>query len=159
MINKFKNWLGIEGVKARLDLKEPLRQEDYCIEGNIELHSIRAQTIEDIHIRLIEKYKRGKKESLKIDEFILGGKILELNFKLEDGESRQFPFRLEYEVLQSSMDKLGKKNFIVGGLVSLLKREQNVSSTFRLEVKINCTGSALPPKFDFPINFNKKRQA
>jgi hypothetical protein len=159
MINKFKNWLGIEGVKANIEFQEPLKKEDLCLHGKLELYTIRSQRVENIQLRLIEKYKRGKKDSLKIDEFVLGSKQIQLDFTLEEGQAKSIPFNLDFEILESSMDKLGNKNFLTKGLVSLLKKEQKVSSSYRLEVLINGTGSAIPPKFNFPIEFNKKRQA
>lgn len=153
MINKFKNWLGIEGVKARIDLDEPLSKEDSTINGSLDLYTIRAQSIQNIEIRLIEKYKRGKKESLKIDEFVLGSKSFNLGFTIEAGASRNIPFSLKFQMLESSIDKFGNKNFLTKGIVKLLKKEQQVSSSYRLEVTINGTGSALPPKFNFPVTF------
>ena len=158
MINKFKNWLGIEGVKVNIEFQEPIKKEDLCLAGTIELYTIRTQQIENIQIRLIEKYKRGKKESLKIDEFVLGSKQIQMDFTLEEGQAKSLPFNLDFEILESSMDKLGNKNFLTKGLVSLLKKEQKVSSSYKLEIIINGTGSAIPPKFNFPIEFNKKRQ-
>ena len=150
--------MGIEGVKANIEFQKPIRKEDSRLDGKLELYTIRSQRVENIQIRLIEKYKRGKNDSLKIDEFILGNKQIQLDFTLEEGQAKSIPFSLDFEILESSIDKLGNKNFLTKGLVSLLKKEQKVSSSYRLEVVINGTGSAIPPKFNFPIDFNKKRQ-
>ena len=55
MINKFKNWLGIEGVKAKLNIQEPLKRESGVLGASLELHTIRDQKVDAIHIKLIEK--------------------------------------------------------------------------------------------------------
>lgn len=159
MIKKFKDWLGIEGVKASVELDHPITTEQEFLSGKLHLVTIRPQYIQLIQLRFIEKYKRGKKDSLKIDEFELGSLGLELDSSLNPQEVKSIPFRIPFQILESNMDKWGKKNLINKSIASLLKKEQQVSSVYQLEIKIMGTGSALPPQFKFPVLFNKKSKS
>ena len=48
MLNKVKNWLGIEGVKANVLLDEPLKANSTALNGTIQLYTIRQQKIESL---------------------------------------------------------------------------------------------------------------
>ena len=156
MLNKVKNWLGIEGVKANVLLDEPLKATSTELNGTIQLYTIRQQKIESLRSRLVERYKRGRKEAMRIDEYSLGAKELLLNTTLAERETKDIPFSLNLSFLQSNMDKMAQKNVISRGIVKLLKKQQAVSSSYRLEVTVMGTGAAIDPAFKFPIEPNKK---
>jgi len=68
MIGKVKTWLGIEGVKIDLDLPEEFRYLDGLVTGKLYISSMSDHVVTSIHIKLIEKYSRGKKEAKLTDD-------------------------------------------------------------------------------------------
>ena len=70
MFKKIKNLLGIEGVKIELSCPSELPKTTESIKGKIKLSSKSIQIVEGITIKLIEKYKRGRKESALINEYL-----------------------------------------------------------------------------------------
>ena len=68
MIGKVKQWLGIEGVKLELLIPEGQTLAKGSISGTMRFQSMNPQTVTGIRVVLIERYSRGRKEELRIDE-------------------------------------------------------------------------------------------
>ena len=72
MFGKVKKILGIEGVKVEVFCDDKISLKSEIIEGEIKLKTKTDSTIEAIHIKLIEKYSRGRNDDKLIDEYVLG---------------------------------------------------------------------------------------
>jgi len=145
MIGKVKTWLGIEGVKIDLELPEEFKYRDGLVSGKLYISSMSAHTVNSIHIKLIEKYSRGKKDAKLTDEFDLGQVDLVQDIDIPANKRVQLSFELPFTPRQSDMDELQSSNVLMGGLVKAVKWYEGVSSIFRVEASAKVKGVALDP--------------
>ena len=134
MLKKVKNLLGIEGVKIELISPEEVNSSQGYIEGKIQLSSQSEQVVEQLEIKLIEKYRRGKEEELLVNEYVLSSMIIDTQLELKDNIKKSIDFKLAYNLLLSDMDRYQRHNIFTGLFVKLAKTLKNVRSYFRIEV-------------------------
>jgi len=145
MLGKFKNWLGIEGVKVELIIPEEIKQEDGFVDGRIVFRSKHAQTVSEVHIHISEKYSRGRGKDLKVDEYEIGriSKIEKMD--IPPHKEVFIDFALPFELDKSSMDEFGDKNILTKGLAKAAKLVQNVKSQYKVTATAKIKGTALDP--------------
>ena len=145
MIGKVKSFLGIESVKLDLEIPSRIPYDGEIIIGKVILNSKSKQKIKSITIKLIEKYKRGRRKSKLIDEYTAG--IISFNkvFIIEANKEQSFEFKLPYKIALSEMDKIGSSNFFTKTLVNIAKYVSNVKSEFRIEASAKISGNAISP--------------
>ncbi len=152
MLKRFKKVLGIEGVKVELVLDEKYKNTG-LLQGQIKLTSLSDQTVKDVTIKLIEKYKRGRKKAQLIDEYPIGKLILEGPIKIAKDEERILDFELDYKLGESPMDFLERKNFFYKGVVKAAKLLKGVKSTYRIEAQADVRGTKFDPSDSKEISF------
>ncbi|NNF36125.1 MAG: sporulation protein [Saprospiraceae bacterium] len=145
MFGKVKKILGIEGVKIEIVTDEVLHLPSEVKEGVIKLTTKTPSTIESIHIRLVEKYSRGRAEDKLIDEYVLGDTILDEVLTIASDEIIEVPFILEFVNARSEMDQMAASNILLRGPVKIAKWIKKVSSMYRLEANAHVQGTKLQP--------------
>lgn len=145
MIGKFKRWLGIEGVKVELELPDEILAEEGLIEGQVHLFSQHAQTVEYIHIVLIERYSRGRGKEKLIDEYELGELTLNHTVEVPAEGMVSLDFHLPFSIFKSDVEEWGDQNLIFKGLSRVAARLRNVKSEYRIEAQAKVSGTALDP--------------
>ncbi len=146
MFGKVKKIRGIEGVKLELIVPEKISSEVGIVTGIIKLTSLSDDNIvEGIHLKMIEKYSRGRGENKLINEYPMG----ELNRKemisISKNDIIELTFELEFVHVKSEMDKLGESNFLTKGLVGLAKKARGVKSEYTIRAEANIKGTTLNP--------------
>lgn len=145
MIGKVKSFLGIESVKIDLDIPSKIAHDSDFLIGKVILNSKSDQTIKSITIKLIEKYQRGIRKNKLINEYVVGVFEYKKPLKIEANKELTFEFKMQYNVSESEMDKIGGQNFITKSFVKIAKLLNNVKSEFRLEASAKITGNAISP--------------
>lgn len=145
MLKRVKTWLGIEGVKIELLLPEHIKKNTGKIAGSVRLYSMSAQTVTSLHFKLVEKYIRGRRKAKLTDEYVLAEKEIPVLIEVPAEDAVVYAFELPFEILQSRMDELEGRNFILRGLVRTAKAVKAVKSEYRLEVEADVVGTALNP--------------
>jgi sporulation-control protein spo0M len=145
MFGKVKKMLGIEGVKIELLVDPIIHLESETVEGYIKLSTKTASTIESIHVKLIEKYSRGRNEEQLIDEYTLGETVLDEVMDIATDEIIEVPFSLTFHHARSDMDKMADGNILLRGPIKIAKWIKKVSSSYRIEVHANVQGTKLQP--------------
>jgi len=84
-------------------------------------------------IKLIEKYQRGRKENILINEYLLSSLDIDVNLHLDVDQPEELKFKLPLNFLLSDMDKFANKNPLTKGLASVAKKLKGVQSYYRLE--------------------------
>ncbi len=143
MLRRIKNFLGIEGVKLKVEVPQPQRLKDRNLEGTVYLYSKTAQVIDYIELILIEKYARGRMKSKLINEYVLGDKVMDETLFTSDDEQIEIPFTLPFSYEMSEMDELQNKNSLLKPLIRGVKAVKGVKSQYRLEVKAKVKGQVL----------------
>lgn len=145
MFGKVKKWLGIEGVKIDLSLADEYKISDGKITGSLRLQSLSEQKVTKLSVRLIEKYRRGRKKELLTDEYRLGEISMEKNIEITPESGLEIDFDLPFEIRKSEIDEFGNQNLLTGGLARLAKLAYAVRSDFRVEAEAEIEGVALNP--------------
>lgn len=145
MLKKFKDILGIEGVKVEIVCPEVIPNGVDKIDGVLKLTTVREQTVKGIQVKLIEKYARGRKDKRLIDEYVLGEFSSAQKITVLPDEEKLIDFSIEFTRAKSAMDKLQEDNLIYKGIVSLAKLVKKVKSSHRLEGSALVKGTKLNP--------------
>jgi len=145
MFGKVKQWLGIEGVKVELHVPDKIEASDKAVEGAIRFYSMHDQTVKSVRVRLIEKYKRGRRVNKLVDEYTLGEIKLVEEIEVPAHEYIEVEFSLPFDRVISEMDAIESKNFIYKGAIKTAKLIQGVKSVFRIEAEADVRGTALNP--------------
>lgn len=145
MLNKFKNWLGIEGVKIELLIPEKVDKQSNFIDGRILLNSKQMQTIQSISICIIEKYTRGRGKESKVDEYEIGSISLDKEIQIKGFEQTHLDFALPFQLHHSNMDELESKNLLTKGIAKAAKAIHQVKSEYKVTATAKVKGTALDP--------------
>lgn len=146
MFGKVKKILGIEGVKLELIIPDKVTAETGIITGIIKLTSLSDNnTIEGIHLKMVEKYSRGRGEDKLINEYPMGELVKNDFIQISKNDIIEVPFEMEFVHVKSEMDKLGENNFFTRGLVGLAKKARGVKSEYTLRAEANVKGTTLNP--------------
>ncbi len=146
MFGKVKKILGIEGVKLELIIPEKVNKESGIVTGVMKFTSLSDNNkIESIHIKMVEKYTRGRGNSKLINEYTMGEIVLKENIEISKNDIVEVPFQLEFVYSKSEMDKLQESNFFTSGLVKLAKKVRGVHSEFSVRTEAFIKGTTLNP--------------
>lgn len=154
MLKKIKDFLGIEGVRIDLQIPESFNYDEGEFTGHILLNSMSDQTVNAVEISLIEKYKRGRKDSALINEYTLGSIVIKEKMLVKKEQELRIPFELKFVPMMSEMDKMEKDHFVFSAMVKTAKFFKGVKSTYRVEAKAKISGSALDALVSKPIKQN-----
>lgn len=145
MFKKIRDLLGIEGAKIDIVLLKDFNINDKVINGEVIVTSQTDKLVKGLSIKLIEKYKRGRKESLLVDEYTLGEIDLDLLIPVLANQTERIEFSLPFNRMLSDMDKIGKANPINAVAVKLAKKLKGVKSEYRIEAVAQIQGTKLNP--------------
>lgn len=154
MFGRVKKWFGIEGTKLRFHVLPTYPSNVETINGEIEAHSKRPETVLSIKIKFIEVYSRGRGDEKRIDEYLLGTWEYNEPFEISEGNSKMILFKLEFKPIESEMDKRANKGALRKGLVNLMKSMKGVSSDYRLEAEAVVEGNTWNPVAKTKIVFD-----
>lgn len=145
MLNKVKQWFGIEGVKVELLIPETANIKQGEIKGQLKFSSLNPQNVNNINLKLIEIYTRGRGKNKVTNEYLIGKKEIKKSFAVPSDTFIFLDFKLPFELLKSEIDEMGDKNILLGGIAKLAKLSRGVTSTFRVEVEVDVKGTGLSP--------------
>jgi hypothetical protein len=151
MLNKVKQWLGIEGVKIELLLPETVLKKTGIIQGEVQFMTLHTQTVQGFTVRLIEVYERGRGNEKLISEYELGQVTLSNPFDVPAEQPIAVHFSLPFNLVKSEIDALEERNLILSGIAKLAKLTRGVQSTFRVECEAFVKGTRLSPFDKKPI--------
>ncbi len=153
MIDKLKNWLGVEGVKVTFDDEINIDKKTKIVSGSLILSSKSDQYITTINIAVTEKYTRGRRKSKLVEEFEIGSKSLTINKAIHSEEIIRVDFAVPFVLIQSDIEEWGNKNFIYQGLSKTAKFLKNANSKYYLLAEVDVKGNRLKPYFKKEIQF------
>ncbi len=145
MIRKVKNWLGIEGVKIKLEVPTNLREGQPEIKFVLCLSTLTEQKIKGVHLTLKEVYRRGRGEHNRITEFILAEWKQEKKVEMGKNDSHFIPITLKPNWQSSAVDQWQKKGGFQKILGAWAKKWQGVKSEYIVEVNIDVAKTKLNP--------------
>ncbi|HRO09492.1 MAG TPA: hypothetical protein PK611_06840 [Saprospiraceae bacterium] len=152
MFGGVKKVLGIEGVKIELLIPDSIESESGIVSGIVRMTSLTQKNIvESIHIKMIEKYERGRGKNKRINEYVMGQTIHKDRIYFAKDDIIEVPFVLKFVHVQSEMDKYEDVNFMVKGLVKFAKKLKGVQSAYSIHAEAKVKGTTLNPFDAKPI--------
>ena len=145
MLKKVKNWLGIEGVKVTLETPETFVLKNGVVSGMFTITSLSEQQVKGVKVTLVEKYTRGRRKSKLIDEYLLGEMYLPFEQLVDKDKEIVERFELEFDTIQSPIDKFGNKNPLYKGIAGLARILKNAKSKYYLSIEVDVIGNKLKP--------------
>lgn len=145
MIEKVKRIFGIEGIKVELVLPETVREKDGAVQGKLRFHTMHAQTVSTISLKMIERYSRGRGENKLVDEYQLAEKEIVQDIEVNPGEIVEVEFSLPFHLVKSDVEAFGSKNILFKGMAKAAQLTRNAKSVYRVEVEAKVRGTALSP--------------
>lgn len=145
MFGKIKRWLNVEGVKISIECHDFLDLNSGTIEGQIRLVSMDDVEVEQLELRLIEIYRRGRGRSKRIDEYILGESLMKNRFVLKRQEDTTVEFKLLFKRTKSKVEHFGDKNIVTRTIATGAHWLKGVRSDFKLEVRAKVRDVAIHP--------------
>jgi sporulation-control protein spo0M len=145
MIDKVKQWFGIEGVKVDLILPEVTSISSGFIKGQLQFTSMNEQTVQSVQLKLVEIYTRGRRSNKMTTEYQLGDITVDKSFIVPAEQPILIDFQLPFELMKSEIDEMGDKNIVLGGIAKLARFTRGANSTYRVECEANVKGTRLSP--------------
>ncbi|MEL6390024.1 MAG: hypothetical protein AAFQ02_07660 [Bacteroidota bacterium] len=145
MIRKVKNWLGIESVDVELTVAESINLKSGSVTGTYSIVTQSEQHIRSAEFKLVERYKRGRRKSKLIDEYVIGRTVINIDQTILPDEEIKEEFDVPFQISKSGMERFGDKNFVYKGLSKLAKLAKNASSEYYLIVELDVQGNRLKP--------------
>lgn len=142
---KVKQFLGIVGVKVEMQVPDTFSKSGNTLQGKVVITSKSDQQILAVKVTFEETWKIGKGENETVKNFELGEWIAEQEFTIKAGETKEFPFTLNYSMIKSENDRMmdsSKVGSALGGLGKMLDGEKSV---FKLVAMADVKGAAFDP--------------
>ncbi len=142
---KIKQVLGFVGIKVTLEVPETFSRNGNTIQGKVVITSKSDQHILSVGVKFEEVWRVGKGEDETMKNFDLGEWKDETAFDIKAGETKIFPFTLNYSLIKSENDRMidsGKVGKALGGLGKLMDGEK---SNFWLNAMADVKGAAFDP--------------
>jgi hypothetical protein len=145
-MEKFKNILGIGGIKLQVASEPSFEMASGTLSGKVVVTSKSYQEVEGINVKFTETRQTGSGDNKSIKEFTLGEAAIGQAFSIKSGETKEIPFSLLYSRANDLNDRLKQSGSAVGkALGGLGKMLQQEKSTFFLTAQASLKGNVFPP--------------
>ena len=145
MLTRIKHLLGIEGARLSLFLEDSSNLEGGVIDGVAVFSSLRPVRVLALHLKLEERYERGRSSRKLIDKYLLSEQIIELNLELEANTEERVKFSLDFQKLKAPIDRFADKNVVSGWLAKAAKFIKNADSAYILTGEAIVEGTRFNP--------------
>ncbi|MEL6810286.1 MAG: sporulation protein [Bacteroidota bacterium] len=145
IFKKFKDKLGIGGVKVELKVPGQISKDNGIVEGTVVLTTKSEQEVIDITVQLLEEFTTGRGDDKEEKEFELGEVKIPAGFSIAPGETKEVPFSLPFTLVKSNADDLKEMGGALGTLGKLGKFANNEKSSYFVDAEADVKSAALDP--------------
>jgi hypothetical protein len=145
MLNKVKNWFGIEGVKMDILLPDDIRSVDGLFSGILVFNALTTQEVLNVKVKMVERYGRGRGSERLVNEYVLGELFIDKSIIIEANIETKLSFAFSFKYVTAPIDDFAKKNILFKGMANMAKKMSKVNSEFRIEAEAKVKGTALNP--------------
>jgi len=142
---KVKQFLGIVGVKVELQVADIFSKTGNTIQGKVIITSKGQQQILSVEVGFEEVWRIGKGENETMKTFDLGEWKNSQEFLMMPGETKEFPFTLNYSMVKSENDRMMESSKVGKALGGLGKMMDGEKSNFWLKAMADVKGAAFDP--------------
>ena len=152
MLHRIKQFLGIEGIKIKLEIPAILAAKATHFDGILHIRTMNNQAVNSLRIGLYERYTRGRRGNKKTEEILLGEIAIKENIQVLADEPLEIPFTLVFKRSLSQVDSLTRIP-IAGKIAEVAKWIAGATSEFYVVAEANVKGTALQPFDKVAIGF------
>lgn len=145
MFNKLKQAFGVQTVKVDLEIPTMAEKAGTALSGTVRLTAQSDQMVEDISLRLTEKYSTGRGSEKRTREFDLGRIKLTDSFELKSGDVKEIMFTLPYQARKSGNDQLKAHGGALGAIGKLGSMIEAETATYRVVAALSVKGAIISP--------------
>lgn len=146
MLDRLKNYLGVEGVSLALDVTDGLDFRAGQLPGVLRVSTLRPQTVRHLTLRLTERYTRGRGEHRRIDDYTLGELELSRPIPIDAREEVAIPFVLGFAERPNLLQEgLPAVPLLRRAVTSVAHLAHGVQSVYTLTAMASVQGVALDP--------------
>jgi len=151
IFKKFKDKLGIGGVKVELKIPGQVSKDASTIEGTVILTTKSEQEVIDITVQVLEEFTTGRGDDSSEKEFELGEVKVPCNFTINPGETKEVSFSVPFNLVKSNAEELSEKGGALGALGKLGKFANNEKSNYFVDAEADVKSAALDPSDKKPF--------
>lgn len=146
-----KDLFGIEGVRIALRIHGEPRLADGVIAGELLLDTLRERVVEELAVRLTERYTRGRGDRRLIDTYELGKLSHATDIVLRAGEQIAVPFDLHFRPRLSPLDRKLAGRPLGAAIGRLAKLSIGATSAYDVHASAQVRGVGLSPQTMVPL--------
>ncbi|MBD3362284.1 hypothetical protein GF362_01035 [Candidatus Dojkabacteria bacterium] len=155
---KVKQWLGIGGVKVKLDVPPEVNSDDNEIKGKLLLTAKSEQHVKSYEIVFEEKWQYKKNGETKYKTIQLGKRVVEEPFDIKEGEEKEIEFSCPFQFAKTMEDELKDKGGVLGAIGSASAFVKGHKSTYWLKATVDVDKTAIDPSANKIINVVRKKK-
>ncbi len=144
MFSRIKNMFGIDGVKMSIDAPSTIDLTQNELNFDLIVTSKSDLVLDNVSIKLIEKYRRGWGDSKLINEYLLHESFEELDMLISEEDKLVAPLKINFSYETSQVDRMGK-NWLLRPFIKAALTAKRVQSKFRIEVTAKVKGVRMNP--------------
>lgn len=122
---KIKQFFGIGGVKATLNVDDSISKESGTFSGTVELTAKSEQLVKAIKVELEEDWKTGRGDDEVNKQFTLGEVTVGEMVKIGAGEVKKFDFTCNFDLIKSKNDRMADTSKTLAGVGKFLDGEKS----------------------------------
>ena len=146
MFGKLKQLVGMVGVNVQLELEQQLALADDTVQGLIRVTAKQEQTITSVKATMKQSIREGTGENRTWRDYYIGEVMATSTpFTIKVGETKEFPFTLEFSRRRTFDQSMAEHGGVFGALGTIGKVMDNEQDTFWANAVADVKGAALDP--------------
>lgn len=150
LIDKFKQWFGIGGVKIQLDVPAQYDRTGGEAKGKVQVTSKSNQSITKLEVKVVEEWSHGRGAERTTKSIDLGVVSLP-GFDIQAGESKTLEFNIPFSYTKSSNENMAEQGGAMGVLGKVAKFADGEKSEFFVKASADVKGTVLAPSDSKPV--------
>lgn len=155
MFSKLKQFVGIVGVTVELDISAQLPLAATSINGIVRVSAKQDQHITEVKVEMKQIHQENNSNNERVSQEYNIGDLVVVNqpFDIKTGETKVFPFTLNFTRRKTIDQQMSEKGGMVGALGKFTKMMDNQQDDFRVNAMVDVKGAALDPNDTKSLKF------
>ena len=154
MFSRLKKFVGAVGINVELEIPDQLPLDATTLEGVVRVTAKQTQHITRVKVTMKQVHQEGSGADRSSKEFQIGEIMITDNpFDINEGEVKEFPFRLVFMRRKTADQRRSEQGGLMGAMGKLGKVMDNEKDTFWVNAMADVKGAALDPNDTEEIKF------
>ncbi|HEX2622213.1 MAG TPA: sporulation protein [Phototrophicaceae bacterium] len=146
MFGKLKQFVGMVGIDVVLDIPDQLPLAATSLIGTIRITAKQDQHITTVKVGMKQVHQEGSGKESTNHEYNIGELVVTNQpFDIKNGETKEFPFTLNFTRRKTMDQQMSEKGGVLGVLGKVGKMMDNERDNFWVNAMADVKGAALDP--------------